>query len=93
MDPFLLPWLALPQSSLKIKERIGEDVNLVRGHFGLQHISDINAHIDTHYQSDQLRARYRERVVDGGIAAQVFWHQRTFGIENMGTPDAIVLFN
>ena len=52
LDPFLLPWLALPQSSLdslKIKERIGEDVNLARGHIGFQRISYINANIDTHY--------------------------------------------
>ena len=52
MDPFLLPWFALPEStldSLEIKEGIGEDVNLVRGHIWFQRISDINAHIDTHY--------------------------------------------
>ena len=41
--------------------------------------------IDTDHQCDQLRARYRERVFDGGFAAQVLGHQRTFGIENMGT--------
>ena len=62
-------------------------MNLARGHIGLQRISDINAHVD------QLRARYRERVFDGGFAAQVFGHQRTFGIENMGTPDAVVILD
>ena len=38
-------------------------------------------------------ARYRERIFDGGFAAQVLGHQRTFGIENMVTPDAVVIFN
>ena len=38
-------------------------------------------------------ARYRERVFYGGFAAQVLGQQRTFGIENMGTPDAVVILN
>ena len=78
-----------PCWTLEIKEGIGEDVNLARWHIWLQRISDINVHIDTHYQCDQLRARYRESVFDGAFTAQV---QRTFGIENMGTPDAVVIF-
>ena len=39
------------------------------------------------------RARYRERVFYGGFAAQVLGHQRTFGIENMGTPDTVVILD
>ena len=38
-------------------------------------------------------ARYRECVFYGGFAAQVLGHQRTFGIEDMGTPDAVVILN